>query len=136
MLRGDEPNVSPETVARVRFAAERLDYSPDIYAGNLRRADRKTRTLGLVVGSVANPFSGAVNRGVEDVAASRGTAVFTSSLDDDASREATIVSEMLRRRVDGHHRVPVGRSRQDDPRGQPPPPEAFAADQIQWGTRP
>jgi len=97
----DEPNVSAETIARVRSAAERLDYRPDIHAGNLRRSDRKTRTLGLVVGSVANPFSGAVNRGVEDVAASRGTAVFASSLDDDASREATIVGEMLRRRVDG-----------------------------------
>ena len=97
----DEPNVSAETIARVRSAAERLDYRPDIHAGNLRRTDRKTRTLGLVVGSVANPFSGAVSRGVEDVAASRGTAVFASSLDDDASREATIVSEMLRRRVDG-----------------------------------
>jgi len=97
----DEPNVSAQTIARVRSAAERLDYRPDIHAGNLRRADRKTRTLGLVVGSVANPFSGAVNRGVEDVAALRGTAVFASSLDDDASREDTIVSEMLRRRVDG-----------------------------------
>ena len=97
----DEPNVTPETIARVKSAAERLDYRPDIYAGNLRRTDRKTRTLGLVVGSVANPFSGAVNRGVEDIAVARGTAVFASSLDDDASREATIVSEMLRRRVDG-----------------------------------
>ena len=96
----DEPNVSADTIARVRSAADRLDYRPDIYAGNLRRTDRKTRTLGLVVGSVANPFSGAVNRGVEDVAASRGTAVFASSLDDDASREADIVSEMLLRRVD------------------------------------
>jgi len=97
----DEPNVSPETIARVKSAAEQLDFRPDVNAGNLRRTDRKTRTIGLVVGSVANPFSGAVNRGVEDVAASRGIAVFASSLDDDASREATIVGEMLRRRVDG-----------------------------------
>lgn len=96
-----EPNVSVEMIARVRSAAERLDFQPDIYAGNLRRTDRKTLTLGLVVGSVANPFSGAVNRGVEDVAADRGVAVFASSLDDDASRETRIVSEMLRRRVDG-----------------------------------
>jgi LacI family transcriptional regulator len=97
----NEPNVSAETAARVRSAAERLNYQPDIQAGNLRRSDRKTRTIGLIVGSVANPFSGAVNRGVEDVAADRGVAVFTSSLDDDASRETRIVTEMLRRRVDG-----------------------------------
>lgn len=96
-----EPNVSADMIARVRAAAEKLDYQPDIYAGNLRRTDRKTRTLGLVVGSVANPFSGAVNRGVEDVAGDRGVAVFASSLDDDASRETRIVGEMLRRRVDG-----------------------------------
>lgn len=96
-----EPNVSADMIARVRAATEKLDYQPDIYAGNLRRADRKTRTLGLVVGSVANPFSGAVNRGVEDVAGDRGVAVFASSLDDDATRETRIVGEMLRRRVDG-----------------------------------
>ncbi len=95
-----EPNVSTATAARVRAAAERLDYHPDMNAGNLRRSDRKTRTLGLVVGSVANPFSGAMHRGVEDTAAARGVAVFAASLDDDASREERIVTELLRRRVD------------------------------------
>lgn len=97
----DEPNVSAGTIARVRAAAEQLNYRPDIHAGNLKRTDRKTRTLGLVVGSVANPFSGALHRGVEDTAAARGTAVFASSVDDDSSRETRIVSEMLHRRVDG-----------------------------------
>lgn len=95
-----EPNVAELTADKVRNAAAQLDYRPDIYAGNLKRSDRKTSTLGLVVGSVANPFSAAVNRGVEDVAAERKTAVFASSLDDDASREDRIVAEMLRRRVD------------------------------------
>ena len=97
----DEPNVTAATIAKVTAAAERLDYQPDLNAGNLRRADRKTRTLGLVVGSVANPFSGAIHRGVEDAAVARGVAVFASSLDDDATREERIVTEMLRRRVDG-----------------------------------
>lgn len=96
----NEPNVAPATAAKVRAAAERLDFHPDLNAGNLRRAGRKTRTVGLVVGSVANPFSGAVHRGVEDVALERGVAVFASSLDDDATREERVVGEMLRRRVD------------------------------------
>ena len=69
----DEPNVTPATIAKVKAAAERLDYHPDLNAGNLRRSDRKTRTLGLVVGSVANPFSGAIHRGVEDTAANAGS---------------------------------------------------------------
>lgn len=96
----EEPNVSAATIARVRSAADRLEYRPDVNAGNLRRTGRKTRTLGLVVGSVANPFSGAVNRGVEDIAAAHGTAVLASSLDDNAARETAIVSQMLSRRVD------------------------------------
>jgi len=96
----NEPNVTDAMISKVRAAAERLDYHPDINAGNLRRSDRKTRTLGLVVGSVANPFSGAIHRAVEDTAAERGVAVIASSLDDDVTREERILSEMLRRRVD------------------------------------
>lgn len=97
----DEPNVAPAMAARVLAAVRQLDYQPDLNAGNLRRAGRKTRTLGLIVGSVANPFSASIHRGVEDTAAERGVAVFASSLDDDVTREERIVGEMLRRRVDG-----------------------------------
>jgi len=96
-----EPNVSAATVAKVREAARTLDYQPDLHAGNLRRADGRTRTLGLLVGSVDNPFAGAVHRAVEDAALARGVAVFASSLDDDPDREQATVDAFLRRRVDG-----------------------------------
>ena len=96
-----EPHVSEETIAKVRRAAEQLQYEPDVHAGNLRRADRRTGTLGLLVGSVANPFSAAVHRAVEDAALERHVAVFASSLDDDPERELSSVAAFLRRRVDG-----------------------------------
>lgn len=96
----EEPRVSPATIARVRDAAQRLDYRLNVYAGDLKRTDRRARTIGLIVGSVANPFSASVNRGVEDVAAKHGTAVFASSLDEDQNQETRIITEMLRRRVD------------------------------------
>ena len=96
-----EPNVSAATTARVLAAARSLDYQPDLSAGNLRRADGRTRTLGLLVGSVDNPFSAAVHRAVEDVALRHGVAVFASSLDDDPDREQEAVQAFLRRRVDG-----------------------------------
>ena len=106
----EEPNVSAATIARVMDAATRLNYQPNLHAGNLRRADRKTLTLGLVVGSVANPFAGALHRAVEDAARERGTAVFASSLDDDPLRERGIVDALLRRRVDGLILTTVTRS--------------------------
>ena len=96
-----EPHVSEETIARVRRAAEQLQYQPDIQAGNLRRADRRTDTLGLLIGSVANPFSAAVHRAVEDAALERHVAVFASSLDEDPERELSSINAFLRRRVDG-----------------------------------
>lgn len=99
-VMNQEANVSPATTQRVQHAAQQLDYRLNLYAGSLKRVDPKTNTIGLIVGSVANPFSAAVNRGVEDVAAEHGTAVFASSLDDDENRESRIVAGMLRRRVD------------------------------------
>jgi LacI family transcriptional regulator len=96
-----EPNVSAATLARVTEAIAQLNYEPDIHAGSLRRRGGVTRTIGLLVGSVANPFAGSIHRAVEDRALERGFAVFTSSLDEDPSRERSAVSAFLRRRVDG-----------------------------------
>ncbi|MBM7503540.1 LacI family DNA-binding transcriptional regulator [Agromyces aurantiacus] len=96
-----EPNVSAATTAKVLAAARTLDYEPDLQAGNLRRADGRSRTLGLLVSSVDNPFAGSMHRAIEDAALERGVAVFASSLDDDPDREQQAVSTFLRRRVDG-----------------------------------
>lgn len=95
-----EPGVAAATQERVTDAVRVLNYQHDIYAGSLRRADRRTLTLGLVVGSVANPFSGAVARAVEDRASRRGIAVLAVSLDDDPGRERALINDLLRRRVD------------------------------------
>ena len=97
----NEPNVSAATVSKVMTAADQLKFRPDVYAGNLKRSNRRTQSLGLIVGSVANPFSGQLHRAVEDVAAQRNTVVIAGSLDDDASHETRLVAELTRRRVDG-----------------------------------
>lgn len=97
----NEPNVSSATSQRVWDAVNALDYHVDLLAGSLRRSDGRTHTLGLLVGSVQNPFSGAIHRAVEDTARARGVALFASSLDDDPDREERAVHAFLRRRVDG-----------------------------------
>lgn len=96
-----ERYVAAETVTRVRDAARSLDYHPDLNAGSLRRNDRRTGTIGLLVSGVDNPFSGIVHRAVEDVARLHATAVVTSSIEDDPAREREVVSALMRRRVDG-----------------------------------
>src|ERR1051326_3895631 len=102
-----EPGVSPELTARVSEALRLLDYRPDSNASSLRRADRRTATIGLLLEDVANPFSSAVNRAIEDVASKRGVLVFAGSSDGDPAREARFVRAFASRRVDGLIAVPV-----------------------------
>jgi LacI family transcriptional regulator len=97
----DEANVSPSTRERVRRAADTLNFQPNLGAGSLRRSDGKSYTLGLLLDSVDNPFSAAVNRAVERVATARNTAVFAASSEDDQERERALVATFTRRRVDG-----------------------------------
>ena len=97
----DEANVSPQTRARVQRAVLALNFKPNQGAGALRRGDRKTLTLGLLVDAVDNPFSALINRAVETVAYSRDTAVLAASSDNDPDRERIMVDAFTRRRVDG-----------------------------------
>lgn len=96
-----EPNVSAAMIKRVRDAVERLDYQVDVNAGNLKRANGRTLTLGVLLGSLAYPVAGAIQRGIEQKAWERDTAVFASGLSGDRDREQAIVRAFLRRRVDG-----------------------------------
>jgi LacI family transcriptional regulator len=102
------PNVAPELVSRVLDAIRLLDYRPNLTASSLRRADRKTSAIGLLLDDVANPFSSALHRAVEDVARQRGTLVFAGSSDEDAHRERELLLALVARRVDGLIAVPVG----------------------------
>ncbi|WP_225997633.1 LacI family DNA-binding transcriptional regulator [Myceligenerans pegani] len=102
-----EPNVSADTAERVRRAAAELQYEPDLHAGNLRRADGRSHTIGLLVSSVANPFAAQVHRAIERVATEHGYAVFATSLEDDPVAEQRAIAALSRRRVDGYVVTPV-----------------------------
>jgi LacI family transcriptional regulator len=97
----DEANVSPQTRARVQRAVLALNFKPNQGAGALRRGDRKTLTLGLLVDAVDNPFSALINRAVETVAYRRDTAVLAASSENDPDRERIMIDAFTRRRVDG-----------------------------------
>lgn len=109
-VMNDEPNVRPETAARVRDAAAKLRYEPDIYAGNLRRRDRSTGSIGLLLADASDPFEAAMQRAIEAEVEGRGMVMITMSVDENPARQRRAVTEMLRRRVDGLILMPVGRS--------------------------
>src|SRR6266852_8579730 len=88
-----KPGVSPATQARVQAAINRLDYRRNVNASSLRRLDRKTATIGLVLEDVANPFMSALHRAVEDYVWSRGVLLLTGSSDEDGEREHHLIRE-------------------------------------------
>lgn len=104
-----ETGVSPQLVERVQRAVLQLDFQPDVGARSLRRSDRRTGTIGLVLENVANPFSSALHRAVEDVARARDVVVLAGSLDEAPERERELVAAFTSRRVDGLVLMPAGR---------------------------
>jgi LacI family transcriptional regulator, galactose operon repressor len=104
----DEGGVSPQLVRRVREAIDELGFRPNVGARSLRRTDPRTATIGLLLEDVANPFSAAVARAVEDVAVPRGVIVYSASLDEDPARERALVRQFAARGVDGLLIAPAG----------------------------
>jgi LacI family transcriptional regulator len=96
-----ESTVSADLAARVHAAVETLHYRPNIGASLLRRADRRTRTIGVLLQDVGNPFSSLVHRAVEDEAWARGVQVLTGSHDEDQQRERELARVFTMRRADG-----------------------------------
>jgi LacI family transcriptional regulator len=108
-----KPGVTADLAERVTRAAELLGYRHDLTASSLRRADRRTNTIGLILEDAANPFSAALHRAVEDTAADRGLLVLAGSTDEDPVRERGLVKTFTARRVDGLIVVPTGRTDTD-----------------------
>jgi len=103
----NEPGVTPRTADRVRHAIDLLDFRRNDMARGLRQRST-SRTLGLLIEDVANPFYSAITRAVEEVARGSGYLVITSSSDEDPVRERMLVGMLCERRVDGLILVPAG----------------------------
>src|SRR5688500_7839978 len=103
-----ESSVAPDLAARVRAAVALLDYRPHLGASMLRLNDRLTRTIGVLLEDVANPFRAAVHRAIEDEARARGIHVLTGSLDDDPGRERELAAAFAQRQTDGLIIAPTG----------------------------
>jgi LacI family transcriptional regulator len=103
-----EDGVRDDLAARVHDAVELLGYRRDLTASILRRADRTSASIGLIIDDVGNPFFSVIHRGVEEIARERGVFVFASSSDEDPQRERELADAFSARGVDGLIMVPAG----------------------------
>ncbi len=105
-----EPAVNEATAARVEEAIERLGYRPNELARGLK--GRRSRTIGLVIDDVSNPFMATCAQAIEAVAREHGHAMILCDSHADLETEGDYVGLLTRRRVDGLLLVPA-RGRDD-----------------------
>jgi LacI family transcriptional regulator len=96
-----ETTVAPDLAERVHAAVASLDYRPHLGASLLRRNDRRSRTIGLLLGDVTHAFSAAVHRAVLREAQARGIHVLAGSLEGNPARERDLASAFAARQADG-----------------------------------
>lgn len=91
--------VRETTRIRVMQAVRELNYRPNHVARSLRM--QGTKTLGLIIPSITNPFYPAIARGVEDVANAQGYSVLLSNTDRTPKKEQKYIETLLDKQVDG-----------------------------------
>ncbi len=92
-------NVSPKTMALVQSAITELGYHPSQAARSLKGA--RTKTIGLIVPSVADPFFSAAAAAIQEIARAHGTLVLLAASDNMPAREREQVITLIQRRIDG-----------------------------------
>jgi LacI family transcriptional regulator len=102
-----EDGVRPDTTEKVNAAIAALGFRRNDIARALR-GGKRTRSLGLVIKDVANPFYSLIARGVEEVARTNDLLVISGCSDEDPARERHLIRSLCERRVDGLLVVPSG----------------------------
>lgn len=97
---------SKETRERILEVARKLNYHPNAMAAALRR--RSTRTIGVIVTSILNPFYTAVVRGIQDEARRHGYTTILGNTDDDPEQEREMLNALRAKQVDGMLIVTTG----------------------------
>lgn len=93
-LRGQRVR-SPEAI---QAAVDELGYWPSAAAQSLKSG--RTRTIGVVVPDITNPYFAAVVKGMESVTRSEGYRIILANTDESSEREDELLADMVRR-VDG-----------------------------------
>lgn len=108
--REKEMRVGAEVVKKIRKAAEELNYQPNQIARSLRM--QSTKTLGMIVADIANPFFGSLARIVENEAMKFGYTVVVGSSDENPVQSESLVTVFMNRQVDGFIITPAEGSEQ------------------------
>ncbi|MBC7324442.1 MAG: LacI family DNA-binding transcriptional regulator, partial [Moorella sp. (in: Bacteria)] len=99
VLNNSQHPISPETRERVLATIKELGFYPNAMARSLQL--NETKTIGLILPDVANPYYSGIVRGVEDIAHENGYTVILCNTDRSRERTKTYLRVLREKRVDG-----------------------------------
>lgn len=93
-----EARVGQEMAERIRHTAKAMNYQPNLIARSLRSG--KTKTIGLIVADISNPFFSSIARVIEDEASLNHYTVIFGSSDENAEKSQSLINTLIKRQVD------------------------------------
>ncbi|GFN21903.1 LacI family DNA-binding transcriptional regulator [Thermanaeromonas sp. C210] len=99
VLNNSPHPISPETRQRVLEAVAELGFLPNAAARSLQL--QETKTIGLMLPDIANPYYPGIVRGIEDVAHEEGYTIILCNTDRSRERTSRYLRVLREKRVDG-----------------------------------
>jgi LacI family transcriptional regulator len=97
--KGDEFNISKKKQELIREKAKELAYVPNFFAKSLRQG--QTKTIGLVLADITNPFYAELCKTIQEELYSRGYSTLIVNTHDDKQLEKILMKELIQRSIDG-----------------------------------
>ncbi len=95
----NKPDVSESTKEKIKKIMETHNYKPNKIARGL--VMKKTKTIGLIIPDISNPFFPEIIKGVENKAKQLGYSVIICDTDNQIMEEITSIDLLLSQQVDG-----------------------------------
>jgi len=93
------PRISEETKLKIRDIAKQYNYIPNQIARALKT--KETKTIGLIISDITNPFYTEITKGVEDACVIKGYSVILCNSDFNLERESSYLKVLTEKGVDG-----------------------------------
>lgn len=100
-----ETNIGPALAERIGAAIATLGYRRNLAAASIRPG-WTSKTLGLVISDLANPYYSVLTRAIESYARERGYLVISASSDENGAQHDRIVDRLMEQRIDALISVP------------------------------
>lgn len=120
-----ETNINPAMAGRIADAIAALGYRRNLAAASIRPG-WTSKTLGLIISDIANPYYSVLTRAIEGYAREHGYLVISASSDEAGARHDVLVDRLMEQRIDALIVVPPREKGRDWSTVPPPiPPIVF-----------